>query len=80
VSRRVLEWREEAARLPLSTCPRPPVLGSRSRKRAGASLKGKPASADGGKGVEAGTIVHAQTPELPGQASKATGVFVRVNR
>jgi hypothetical protein len=25
----------------------------------GASLKGKPASADGGKGIEAGTIVHA---------------------
>jgi hypothetical protein len=37
----------------------------------GTSLKGKPASADGGKGIEAGTIVHAQTPELPGQASKA---------
>ena len=28
-------------------------------KEAGASLKGKPASADGGKGIEAGTIVHA---------------------
>jgi hypothetical protein len=38
---------------------------------AGTSLKGKPASADGGKGFEAGTIVHAWKPELPGQASKA---------
>jgi hypothetical protein len=34
---------------------------------------GKPASADGGKGIGALTFVRAHAPELPGQASKAAG-------
>jgi len=31
---------------------------------------GKPAGADGGKGISARTLVRAQRPELPGQASE----------
>ena len=31
---------------------------------------GKPASADGGKGISVRTQVQAQGPELPGQASE----------
>ena len=41
---------------------------------------GKPAGADGGKGIDAGTSVHASAPELPGQSSKAAGSPFALNR
>ena len=67
--------RREEPQASLSTCPRPPVLRS-----FGTSLKGKPASADGGKGIDARTQRARMDARTSGAGEQGHGVFVRVNR